>query len=102
MEDLHKLAEVYGACVLESEDALEDSDESMLRNTLEEIEEEIDKYEKLRAKLGRVLDYHNLKKQGFSAEQVRDFAQEDAEYIAKVDEYYARNLICRIFQRSLR
>ncbi|MBE6585652.1 MAG: hypothetical protein E7645_03895 [Ruminococcaceae bacterium] len=91
-EDLQRLYEQSQSRVLESEQVLAEDEEAMLRQTLEDIEGEIDRCEKLRAKLGRVLDYNKLKKQGFSAAQVRDFAEEDSEYITKVDSYYARNL----------
>lgn len=78
--------------VLDSDDTLSECDEACLLETLEGIEAEIDRYEKLRAYLGRILDYDRLKRKGFGREELRGFAEEDGEYIAKIDEYYARNL----------
>lgn len=78
--------------ILESKESLHDYEKAELLDILESVEEEIDSLEKLRARLGRVLDYDNLKKKGFSKDEVRAFEQEDSEYIARVDRYYANNL----------
>ena len=67
-------------------------DEEKLRSAIEDIEAKITEYEHLRVRLGRVLDYNDLKCKGFSVEQIRAFEKEDSEYVAKVDEYYRRNL----------
>ena len=80
------------ACILESEDSLHDYEKAEMLELLEEVEDEIDRLEKLRARIGRVLDYDNLKKNGFSREEICEFEREDSEYIAKVDRYYADNL----------
>ena len=80
------------ACILESDETLHDYEKAELLDYLEEVEEEIDRLEKLRARLGRVLDYNGLKKNGFSREDICAFEREDSEYIAKVDRYYANNL----------
>lgn len=66
-----------------------------ISEAVEEIEELVDKYEKLRVRLGRVLDYDRLNRKGFSSEDLCRFEKEDSEYVAKVDEYYARNLMRR-------
>ena len=95
LDELETLVRRSNACVLESDAELDAADEQTLYETLKGIEDEIDRYEKLRAKIGRVLDYSRLKKKGFSTEELRGFAAEDSEYIAKVDEYYARNLARR-------
>ena len=94
-DDLDKISERADEGDWELEQMLTPSEEALLLRKLEEVEDEIDRYEKLRAKLGRVLDYNRLRKQGFSKEQVKVFAEEDSEYIAKIDEYYARNLFRR-------
>ena len=80
------------ACILESDETLHDYENAELLDYLEEVEDEIDRLEKLRARLGRVLDYNGLKKNGFSREEICAFEREDSEYIAKVDRYYANNL----------
>ena len=67
-------------------------DEEKLRSAIEDIEAKITEYEHLRVRLGRVLDYNDLKCKGFSVDQIRAFEKEDSEYVAKVDEYYRRNL----------
>ena len=59
---------------------------------VEEVESEIDRLEKLRARLGRILDYNALKKKGFTRDEICAFEREDSEYIAKVDKYYSNNL----------
>lgn len=80
------------ACILESDETLHDYEKAELLDYLENIEDEIDRLEKLRARLGRVLDYDGLKKKGFSREDICSFEREDSEYIAKVDRYYSNNL----------
>ncbi len=80
------------ACILESDETLHDYEKAELLDYLEDVESEIDRLEKLRARLGRVLDYDALKKKGFSREEICVFEREDSEYIAKVDRYYANNL----------
>ncbi len=86
------LCDQTGNQVLYTDELLSETDESRLLEALEAIEEQIDAYEKLRVKLGRVMDYNQLKKKGFSKEALCNFEEEDSAYIAKVDEYYARNL----------
>ena len=78
--------------LLDTDEVLDNSSEAELLEMLESIESEIDAYEKLRAKIGRVLDYNRLKQRGFSSSEIKAFADEDSEYIARVDGYYARNL----------
>lgn len=78
--------------IFHSEEMLCDSDRAVLSEYLESIEDEIDRLEKLRADVGRILDYDKLKRKGFSREEVAAFESEDTEYIAKVDTYYRDNL----------
>lgn len=80
------------ACILESEESLHDYEKAELLGFLEDVEDEIDRLEKLRARIGRVLDYDDLKKKGFTRAEICEFEREDSEYIAKVDRYYADNL----------
>ena len=80
------------ACIVESDESLHDYEKAEMLDFLESIEDEIDRLEKLRARLGRILDYDELKKNGFSREEICDFEREDSEYIAKVDKYYTNNL----------
>ena len=79
-------------CILESDESLHDYEKADMLELMESVEDEIDRLEKLRARLGRVLDYDVLKKNGFSREEICAFEREDSEYIAKVDRYYADNL----------
>lgn len=79
-------------CIIESEGSLHDYEKVEMLEFLESIEDEIDRLEKLRARVGRILDYDSLKKKGFTREEICDFEREDSEYIAKVDRYYANNL----------
>ena len=79
-------------CILESVESLHDYEKAEMLDFLKDIEGEIDRLEKLRARIGRVLDYDNLKKMGFSKEEICEFEREDSEYIAKVDRYYSNNL----------
>ena len=79
-------------CILESEDSLHDYEKAEMLDFLEGVEDEIDRLEKLRARIGRVLDYDCLKKKGFSRKDICEFEREDSEYIAKVDRYYVNNL----------
>ena len=79
-------------CIMESDETLHDYEKADLLEILEGVEGEIDRLEKLRAMLGRILDYDSLKKTGFSREEICEFERQDSEYIAKVDRYYANNL----------
>ena len=76
-------------------DGLDDASRGNICSAVDEIEEIIDKCEKLRAHLGRVLDYDRLNGKGCSEGELRRFEKEDREYAAKVDEYYTRNLMRR-------
>ena len=78
--------------VLTEGEMLDETEAAELRAAVEEIENKITEFERLRVKLGRALDYSDLKKKGFSEDRLRDFEVEDREYVAKVDEYYRRNL----------
>ena len=80
------------SCIFESEEMLSLNDRREMRDYLESIEDEIDRLEKIRASVGRILDYDKLKGKGFSREEVALFEREDSEYIAKVDMYYRDNL----------
>lgn len=80
------------ACIIESDETLHDYESTELLEMVEAVESEIDRLEKLRARLGRILDYNSLKKKGFSREEISAFEREDSEYIAKVDKYYSNNL----------
>ncbi len=81
--------------VLYSPDCLDVESEDDLRYILKCIEGKIAECEKLRAELGRIIDYNELKKRGFSEEALRTFEAEDSEYLATVDRYFARNLARR-------
>lgn len=87
-----KLADRLMQELLESDAALDETDAAALRDAVEELEDKITEYERLRVRLGRVLDYGELKSKGFSGDQIKDFEKEDSEYVSKVDEYYRRNL----------
>ena len=80
------------SCIFESEEMLSERERAEMREYLESIEDEIDHLEKIRASVGRILDYDKLKGKGFSREEVALFEREDSEYIAKVDMYYRDNL----------
>ena len=54
------------ACIIESDETLHDYESVELLALVEGIEAEIDRLEKLRARLGRILDYNDLKKKGFT------------------------------------
>jgi histidine decarboxylase len=95
IEEMQEKYDEARACILESNETLHDYEKAELLDYLEEIEDEIDRLEKLRARFGRVLDYNGLKKNGFSREEICAFEREDSEYIAKVDRYYSNNLYKR-------
>ncbi len=92
LTDIEELSSAAEKTVLDSDGLLDECDENALLSFLESVEEKITEYERLRVKVGRTLDYNQLKKKGFSAEALREFEQEDRAYIEKVDEYYRRNL----------
>lgn len=64
-----------------------------------EILNNIDKYmnycQRLKLDFGRILDYNNLKKNGFTKEQLEDFYEEDKDYIYDIDNFFVNNLIKR-------
>jgi len=90
--DIKELSLSAEDTVLKSDGVLDECDEETLLRFLESVEDKITEYERLRVKVGRTLDYNQLKKKGFSTEALREFEEEDRAYIEKVDEYYNRNL----------
>ena len=93
LEEWHTLADESIERVLDG--GLDGVGIERLGFAVEEIEGLIDTLEKLRVRLGRSLDYQSLLEKGFSKEELCRFEKEDREYAAKVDEYYARNLMRR-------
>ena len=91
-EALGEYVESLKAQVLESDGVLSEGEREAALSELKSIEDEIDRLEKARVQLGRLMDYDKLKKRGFSHDEVRAFEREDSEYIARVDGYYANNL----------
>ncbi len=81
--------------VLDTDETLSDCEREEALEVLEHIEDEIDRLEKTRARLGRLIDYDGLKKKGFSREEVCEFEREDSYYASKVDKYYRDNLLKR-------
>ena len=91
-EAMGEYVESLKARVLESDGVLSEGEREAALCELKSIEDEIDRLEKARVQLGRLVDYDKLKKRGFSHDEVRAFEREDSEYIARVDGYYANNL----------
>ena len=91
-EALGEYVESLKAQVLESDGVLSEGEREAALCELKSIEDEIDRLEKARVQLGRLVDYDKLKKRGFSHDEVRAFEREDSEYIARVDGYYSDNL----------
>ena len=87
-----KVAEEGISKVLADGEGLDITDVADIEAAVGEIETRITEYERFRVKLGRVLDYNALKQKGFPSDQLCEFEREDREYVAKVDEYYRRNL----------
>lgn len=56
------------------------------------LDDEILKCERLKLKLGRLLDYNGLKEKGFSVERLSQIKNEDDVYLNKVDGFYRNNL----------
>ena len=92
LADIKELSLSAEDTVLKSDGVLGECDEETLLRFLESVEDKITEYERLRVRVGRTLDYNQLKKKGFSTEALREFEKEDRAYIEKVDEYYNRNL----------
>ena len=78
--------------VLDLDGVLSEDERAEALSSLKAIEDEIDRLEKARVQLGRLMDYDKLKKRGFSHDEVRAFEKEDSDYISRVDRYYANNL----------
>ena len=78
--------------VLDLDGVLSEDERAEALSSLKAIEDEIDRLEKARVQLGRLMDYDKLKKRGFSHDEVRAFEREDSDYISRVDRYYANNL----------
>ena len=78
--------------VLESDSTLSEADERELRAIIEELEDKITEYERLRLRVGTMLDYNQLKKNGFKPEQLRAFEKKDVGYVEQVERYYSENL----------
>lgn len=57
-----------------------------------ECDLKIDYYENLKLRVGRLLDYDNLKKQGLSLSELESVQSSDDEYLEKVNRLYENNL----------
>ncbi|MBR2721594.1 MAG: aminotransferase class V-fold PLP-dependent enzyme [Clostridia bacterium] len=68
------------------------TDEEALRNTLADLEAEIDRLERKKMELGRLADAITLKKAGFTDAEIDAFCREDEEYVKTVEESYQKNL----------
>jgi len=95
--ELDSLCDSARARVLESDGVLDDADEQRLLELLDAIEDKITEYERLRLRLGRIVDYDRLKKKGFEASSLCEFDKEDGEYVERIERYYADNLKKRLY-----
>ena len=95
--ELDSLCDSARARVLESDGVLDDSEEQRLLELLDAIEDKITEYERLRLRLGRIVDYDRLKKKGFESSSLREFDKEDGEYVERIERYYADNLKKRLY-----
>ena len=91
-EALGEYLDSLRAQVLDSDGVLTEDERAEALGKLKAIEDEIDRLEKARVQLGRLVDYDKQKKRGFTHEEVLAFEREDSEYISQVDRYYADNL----------
>ena len=66
-----------------------------IRKRLEDTEAKIRRLEYEQLQLGRLLDYDKLKKVGFSAARIKNFAREDDEALSNADFFVRKNLELR-------
>lgn len=65
--------------VMESNEILSDEEELELKTSIDDLRLLIQKDEKYIADYGRLIDYNNLKKQGYTKEQIQEFMKKDDE-----------------------
>lgn len=65
--------------VMESNEILSDEEELELKTSIDDLKLLIQKDEKYIADFGRLIDYNNLKKQGYTKEQIQEFMKKDDE-----------------------
>lgn len=81
--------------VLNQKETLNQEQEIKIYEILKNLDRYMNYCQRLKLDFGRILDYNELKKQGFSCAQIEDFYQEDKDYISDVDNYYLNNLYKR-------
>lgn len=98
-KDLELNIDALNAICNESCDTLFDGESTLsdkVRETLtaltRECDRNIDYYENLKLRVGRLLDYDNLKKQGLSPTELKNVRLSDDEYLEKVNRLYENNL----------
>ena len=91
----HKLRHLYS----ESRDRLFNTNETLSEEEkikIFEIIENIERYmnycERLKLNFGQLLDYNELKNNGFSSQKLEEFYQEDSNYISNIEQYYENNI----------
>lgn len=78
--------------VFDGESTLSDKVRETLTALTRECDRNIDYYENLKLRVGRLLDYDNLKKQGLSSTELKNVRLSDDEYLEKVNRLYENNL----------
>lgn len=89
IKDLYKKS---SEVVFESDGFLGEGLKADLIAVTEKIEEKIAELERLKLKLGGLLDYDDLKRGGKTAPDVLKIRAEDEEYLKKVEGFYQNNL----------
>ena len=77
--------------VLNEKDTLSNEEEYKIYEIVENIERYLNYCQRLKLNFGQVLDYNDLKKDGYSLDDIETFYQEDIEFVNNVDDYFLDN-----------
>lgn len=90
----NKLKKLYShskEIIFDSEQLLPKENESKIFEIIENINRYMTYCERFKLNLGQLLDYNDLKKSGFSADDIEKFYQEDLTYVNSIDQYHENN-----------
>lgn len=91
-QEIENLYEKSYSAVFDLQEGLSEEEKSKLLAVTAKIEEKIAELERLKLKLGGLLDYDELKKNGKTLEELSEISKEDEAYLKKVEGFYQNNL----------
>ncbi len=89
--EIDELCNTAENALFASEDGIDEETASRLKSFSDDFNDKIFRYEKLKLKVGRLLDYAALKNNGVKKEKLFEIKNEDDCYLEKVDKLYKNN-----------